>query len=162
MDIKGLVAYPSTPSEIGSTISEAVKTLQDNPAFQEVSTWEENDIAGRCLINPILKKIEEGNVLIADITRLNFNVVYEIGYAIGKKKRVVLIKNVSLTSDDSLIREIGIFDTLGYQAYQNSLSLAELLAKIEDLTPMNFDPLNIQSQTPVYILLPYNLTDKKS
>lgn len=154
MDIKGLVAYPSSPSEIGMTISESVKTLRDNPAFQEVSTWEENDIAGHCLIDPILKKIEEGNVLIADITRLNFNVVYEIGYAIGRKKRVFLIKNSSVTSDDTLIREIGIFDTLGYHPYQNSSSLVDFLAKIENLAPMNFDPLNIKSQTPVYILTP--------
>ena len=162
MDIKGLVAYPSSPSEIGMTISESVKTLRDNPAFQEVSTWEENDIAGHCLIDPTLKKIEEGNVLIADITRLNFNVVYEIGYAIGRKKRVILIKNSSVTSDDTLIREIGIFDTLGYHPYQNSSSLVDFLAKIENLAPMNFDPLNIKSQTPVYILLPRQKTDAES
>ncbi|MGI8734584.1 MAG: hypothetical protein ACR2LM_14930 [Pyrinomonadaceae bacterium] len=74
---------------------------------QHLTSWEENDIPGRFIVEPILSKIEEGNILIADITRLNFNVVFEIGYAIGCSKRVALIKNSAITGSDELIRQIG-------------------------------------------------------
>src|SRR3989304_7788153 len=120
LQLKGLIAYPLSPPEIGSTLSITVETLRERYSIRDISTWEENDIAGRFIVSPILSKIDEGNLLIADITHFNFNVVYEIGYAIGKKKRVFLVRNANLICDKELIREVGIFDTLGYQEYSNS------------------------------------------
>jgi hypothetical protein len=56
-----------------------------------MSTWEQNDIAGRPLVAPIFEGIGSAALLIADVTTLNFNVTYEIGYAIGTAKRAYLI-----------------------------------------------------------------------
>ena len=78
-----------------------------------MSTWEENDIAGRFISEPILEGIEDGQILVADITRLNFNVVFEIGYAIGLTKRIYLVHTSAITGSDDLIGQVGIFDTLG-------------------------------------------------
>ena len=41
--------------------------------------WIFNDIAGNQLASPILQKIDESPFVVADITYLNLNVVYEIG-----------------------------------------------------------------------------------
>ena len=79
----------------------------------ELVPWEANDVAGYCLTDPVLERIGSADIILADITRLNFNVTYEIGYAIGKQKRVYLVRNKALTPDDKLVREVGIFDTLG-------------------------------------------------
>jgi nucleoside 2-deoxyribosyltransferase len=49
-------------------------------------------------VDPIIEKIQTSDVLVADITKLNFNVMYEIGYAIGKSKRVLLIQNGTIIS----------------------------------------------------------------
>jgi len=41
------------------------------------------DVAGRFIGTEVLSEIEAAEVLIADVTRLNFNVRYEIRFAIG-------------------------------------------------------------------------------
>lgn len=158
-DFNGFVAYPSKPREVGEAIRAAHGRLKDKHGHHGLSIWEENDVAGRCLVDPILSKIALGNILIADITRLNFNVLYEVGFAIGKKKRVFLIKNNTLTSDEHLIQEVGIFDTLGYQEYQNSQQLIDKILKIDDLIPLKFDEQDINTKQPVYVVTPQQKTN---
>ena len=65
------------------------------------------------MVAPIFEGIGKSDLLIADVTTLNFNVTYEIGFAIGSRKRVYLIKHSGITSDDEAVRRVGIFDTLG-------------------------------------------------
>jgi len=154
LQLHGLVAHPSKPKEIGSTIRGGLKVLQEQAVGSRLMSWEENDIAGYFIDTPILENISTGNVLVADITRLNFNVAYEVGYAIGKKKRVLLTYNTALISDKVLMREVGIFDTLGFSEYTNSTGLAGLLSEISDLAPLNIEDHQINTSTPVYIILP--------
>ena len=159
VELVGFIAYPSRPREVGEAVRAAQTLLRDEHGCHGLSTWEENDIAGRCLVDPILTKIEQSNLLIADITRLNFNVLYEVGFAIGKKKRVFLVKNRALTSDEDLIQEVGIFDTLGYQEYENSQQLAGAILKIDDLIPLKFDERDVNVKQPVYVVTPLQKTD---
>ncbi|MGA2685686.1 MAG: hypothetical protein ABSF51_11595 [Verrucomicrobiota bacterium] len=106
LDLTGFVAYPSLPKEIGNSIRMACLEIKRQLPSANIEPWEANQIAGYCLIDPILEKIKSSNILIADVTRLNFNVIYEIGYAIGLKKRVFLIRNKSVVSDPQLSREV--------------------------------------------------------
>jgi len=152
--LHGLVAYPSEPKEIGSTIKGGLEVLEEQAGGSRLKSWEENDIAGYFIDTPILENIATGNVLVADITRLNFNVVYEVGYAIGREKRVLLTCNAALVSDKDLMREVGIFDTLGFREYTNSAEFAGLLSNISDLTALKIEDHQISTRTPVYILLP--------
>jgi hypothetical protein len=69
--MKGFYAYPSQPPSISQSVVGALGRL--SPATYDISTWAENDIAGKPLIDPILENIETSDLLIADITRLNFN-----------------------------------------------------------------------------------------
>jgi hypothetical protein len=158
MRLSGLVAYPSEPREIGTSVRSALTSLEAE-SRTGLSSWEENDVAGRFLTTPILSKIETGNILIADITRLNFNVTFEIGYAIGKQRRVYLIRNAGLVGSDDLIREVGIFDTLGYDKYTNSRELAELLRSISSTDPLVLPSLTLNNTFPLYLVLPRIRTD---
>ena len=119
-EIKGFVAYPSNPGELGTTIESACSLTKNLRPFWKLHPWRANDIAGYCLSDPIIEKIEGSNLVIADVTKLNFNVAYEIGYAIGKQKRVFLIRNRSIVADERLLRDVGLFDTLGYEESQPS------------------------------------------
>jgi hypothetical protein len=156
--LKGLVAYPSNPNTIGTGLSSTLEILRSRGAGAQLATWEENDIPGRFVVEPILSQIDDGGVLVADITRLNFNVTFEVGYAIGRRKRAVLIKNSALTGSDELIREVGIFDTLGYKSYTNSNELADYLNKLSDLLPLA-TPDTINTTAPVYLVLPKTKAD---
>lgn len=157
--ISGLIAYPSKPEEIGQTILRCLEKIQQRENFHELISWEENDIPGRFITTEVLTRIESGSIFIADITRLNFNVVFEIGYAIGCKKRAFLIRNENIRIESDLIRQFGIFDTLGYETYKDANSLSSVITSINDLTPIRFDVNLINSKAPVYILLPQNKAD---
>jgi hypothetical protein len=70
--------------------------------------WVFNDIAGAPIISPILAKIDESPFVAADITYLNLNVVYEIGFAIGRGKRAFLVSNKTIEGDKKLVNAVGI------------------------------------------------------
>lgn len=158
-DLKGFVAYPSVPPELRQHLQACQSDLRDNHRISGLSLWEENDIVGRFLSTPILENIAQADFFVADITFLNFNVTFEIGYAIGKKKRVILIRNQALTGDDELIREVGIFDTLGHESYQNSAELTKYLLGLGDIRPLPFDDQKVNRSSPVYLVLPRFRTD---
>jgi hypothetical protein len=157
--ITGFVAYPSNPVDIGPVIEDAIEGLKPFGSIIRLDSWVENDIPGRFLIDPILKSISESDLLVADITVLNFNVTFEIGYAIGQKKRVFLVKNESLIGTDSLIREIGIFDTLGFAKYHSSKQLAQALRQNVSTEPLTVDGNKVNTAAPVYLVLPRHKTD---
>ncbi len=145
------VAYPGSPQELSFTINTAVKSANATSRNIDFHTWEHNDIAGRPLTLPILTGIENAEVVVADVTKLNFNVCYEVGYAIGIQKRVILVKNSSLLSDDTVATKVGIFDTLGYETYPDQNGLCAILIKSNDHTPLKFET-EIDNRAPVYLL----------
>lgn len=148
--IKGFVAYPAHSAHISHTLVKAIQVANTN-GWCNFESWEQNDIPGRQLIAPIYEKLDDSNLLIADITKLNFNVTYEVGYAIGIKKRVFLVKNTNENIDNELVDRIGIFDTLGYEGYKDSDELAKILSNITDLEPMPI-PAYRDRNTPAYVL----------
>jgi hypothetical protein len=152
VEISGLVAYPSEPPEIGETIRRAIETVRQQSRFSGLALWEENDVPGRFIANEVLLKIESGSVFVADVTRLNFNVVFEVGYAIGAGKRAFLVRN-ELLIDDAKAKLVGIFDTLGHKPYRDSAQLAEMLLGISDLSPLRVDRAT-NPRAPVYLVLP--------
>lgn len=155
----GFFAYPSNPAAVGEAVEAARHILSKTRTNLYVDSWIENDIAGRFIIDPILDQIETKDFLAADITKLNFNVTYEIGYAIGREKRILLVKNGSIRDDSELIKQVGIFDTLGYKNYTNSAQLAGYLGSIQDTGAIRKVGAPIDPKSPVYLVLPRNRTD---
>lgn len=154
IDISGLVAYPFEPRDISTSIRTGVEEIKQNPKFRNLMSWEEGDIPGKFISTEVLSNIDKGNILIADITRFNFNVIYEIGYAIGAKKRIFLTRNKAIRPNPDLIRKVGIFDTLGYKEYSGSSEFVELISSITDLSPIRFNSELLNNRTPVYLILP--------
>ena len=146
----GFYAYASHPPEIGQTIEQAVSAVQTNSKV-EVKTWKALDIPGHFISEKVLEGIDSCGFLVADISLLNFNVTYEIGYAIGKGKRILLTKNKTIKEVSPAIREVGIFDTLGYEEYQNSYELSEFINLANHSNPLNI-PNKINIKSPVYLL----------
>lgn len=135
------VAYSSQNEDLKRIIFEATRLTNSHPLQIKFTPWEFNDIAGSPLISPIVNKIDASPFIVADITYLNLNVIYEIGYAIGRSKRVFLIRNRGVDGDKSLASKAGIFDTLGYHQYYNETDLSDRLTAHIDTTPI---PINFQ------------------
>jgi hypothetical protein len=66
---------------------------------QDVNSWKALDVYGHFIAEEVVAGCNSCNTFVADISVLNFNVTYEIGYAIGKRKRVLLTKNSSKRND---------------------------------------------------------------
>ncbi|MBA2410553.1 MAG: hypothetical protein H0V62_12610 [Gammaproteobacteria bacterium] len=95
--------------------------------------------------------VQQGQTASADITSPNFNVTYEIGCAIGSGKRAYLIKHGELKADDSHVRKVGIFDTLGYEEYSDSDDLFGKLSFSIDTAPISLQQ-NFDRKAPLYIV----------
>ena len=86
--MKAFYAYPSSIADVTQVIHAAKRTLSATRRDLDLQLWEENDISGRPLTDPIFEGIAGADILVADITAMNFNVTFEIGYAIGLGKRI--------------------------------------------------------------------------
>lgn len=149
--MKAFFAYPFRPNEIGQTIKHANDELERYHASNQVRLWEQLDIPGRFIAEGVLEAIENADITAADITVPNFNVTFEIGYAIGRGKRVLTVQYAPLApADRSLRGQMGIFDTLACKEYQNSKELAAVLRDLRE-EPVRAVSRARNARTPVYL-----------
>lgn len=146
------VAYPSRPLQLRSTIGNAVSELNVGQSGMRMLPWEQLDIPGHFIHQEVLEHIDESEFVVADITRLNFNVTFEVGYALGRSKRVVLTVNESLSPPMREITQLGVYDTLGYSPYENSSGFSSVICSIQDTQPLRFPMDEIDHSAPIYVL----------
>ncbi|CQJ20620.1 P-loop ATPase, Sll1717 family [Yersinia enterocolitica] len=155
---KGFYAYPANPIEIGQCIEATVSRINQTSSQIFVSTWKQMNIIGQFISEQVLSIPDNSDFLIADITDLNFNVTYEIGYAIGKSKKIFLTKNKSIYANGLKIEDVGIFDTLGYHEYQNTQELQSFVSSIINKSPLELSSV-LNRKAPVYLLDTPFITD---
>ncbi|WP_409019115.1 hypothetical protein [Brevundimonas vesicularis] len=148
--MKAFYAYPSKPHVVGQIIEGAVRSIPAGGL--EVHTWPSNDICGLPLADPIFENIIKADVVIADITTLNFNVTFEVGFAIAHGKKLLLTKHKNSEKDKRSDR-VGIFDTLGYVQYENTSDLLSFLNNDVSQKIINFGS-NKDAKSPVYVVEP--------
>jgi len=148
------VAYSSRDARLAELIALGVAKANRKVGKRiQYTPWEFNDIAGNPLISPILDGIDASKYVVADITYLNLNVVYEIGFAIGRSRRCFLVRHESTEGDQKIAREAGIFDTLGYETYIDDEGLANSLSAYVDPTSMSVSA-TLDRLAPVYVVEP--------
>jgi len=89
--------------------------------------------------------------LFADVTTVNFNVTFEVGYAIGLGKRVYITRNANFRRETELIDKIGIFDTLGFEQYSNEEDLARILIDAKGRDAIRLASV-LNAKAPIYVL----------
>lgn len=149
--MKAFFAYPSAPRQVSENIHAAKARVEGADRSKKIHLWEENDISGRPLTDPIFNGIAESDVFIADVSAINFNVTFEIGYAVGLGKRVFLTRDRNFARDVTLADKIGIFDTLGIESYTDDETLAALLARYKVEPGIPFRSF-VNTKAPVYLL----------
>jgi hypothetical protein len=147
------VAYSSRDTALSQLIGDAVYVANGKSDRVRYETWVYNDIPGNPVISPILDRIEESEFIIADITTLNLNVIYEIAFAIGRRRRAYLIRHQGTTGDKAVAREAGIFDTLGYHEYSDQDDLVKRLTSNIDPEPLQVS-VELDHRAPVYLVEP--------
>ncbi len=114
-------------------------------------TWKDVDIGGRLIFCEICKTMRGAGTVFADVTTLNFNLLFEIGFCLGLGVTVRPIRDTNYAVDKRAFDELGVLDTVGYDDFVNSGKLADAVLKARDLIPMN-TPKKTYRETPIYVL----------
>ncbi len=116
---KGFVAYPSRPASIGEIFRRAADEIT-RTRRAELIGWEGLAVSGKLIIEEILRAIDDCQLLLADLTELNPNVLFELGYGVAQNKRIWLLLDTSITSAQAEFNEFRLLTTVGYTKYTNS------------------------------------------
>lgn len=134
-DIKGFFAYPSHPIDLNETIDGAIELLNKNSGLH-IKSWKHTGTTGHFIINEILREIETSDIFLCDLTYLNFNVLFELGFAIAKNKPVWIVFNGTIVTAKRDLDRLQLLSTIGYSNYQNRHQIVDsFLTAITEDTP---------------------------
>lgn len=151
-------AFASKPVETQHVIEQSILEYRSSKGTLDLKPWTEMKVSGALIWKKIFEEIDHRPFFIADVTFLNPNVTYEIGYAIGRRRRMRLVVN-SDKKDDQDRDGIGIYDVLGYSPYRSKEELIRFLANdVVDADRLHVDEeKNIQA--PIYLFDAYEKSE---
>lgn len=154
------MVYPGNPPQPAEAIEIAQEALAHDSRGIHWQTWKGMSIAGQLIFCEVCKTMRASHVLVADITTLNFNLLYEIGFALGLGIPIVPIRDTTFVIDKTDFERLGLLSTLGYEDYHNSQDLISLLPdKVASARPMPDIPTRAFREAPIYIIKPPTMTD---
>lgn len=108
-------AYGGAPHLRAETVQDAATTLAKQG--YQAKTWQDLEVRGSVLIETICGAIDQSDTVVAEVSDLNSNVLFEAGYALASNKHLWLA--LDETDFDALRRwkELGIFSTVGRVNY---------------------------------------------
>lgn len=123
-NLKAFYAYSSHKPDLLEDIRDAVRIISKSQSIA-ITTWEDLAIGGKHIINGILESIDKCDLFICDLTYLNFNVLYELGYAISKEKKIWITLNNTHSNAIANYKSFKAITTIGYASYGNPQELAD-------------------------------------
>ena len=147
-----LLLYSNDLIQTCEAISNAVELLKSQSSQLNITRCSQLETPGDFLGSGSLSKIDEAELIILDITRLNFNIIFEFGYAAGKGKKLLLISDKSVKTDLRERAEIGLFEAVDHKDYENSKELALILGNITEMKSIRQTILQVDRSAPIYVL----------
>ena len=144
--------YGSDPEAIAYTIETAVGKLRLTGGQRRWLTWRDLPITGQVIFCEVCKALRKASAVVADVTTLNFNLMFEIGYAIGLGLPIIPIRDTNYARDKRLFDALGVLDTLGYLDFNNSDMLASELRERIPTEPLPQPQGRFFKETPLYVL----------
>src|ERR1035438_7460344 len=104
-------AYPGSPEQIAVAVETAVTKLRTAKPTWSWETWKQLPVHGQTIFCEICKAIRHSVTVVADVTTLNFNLLFEIGYTLGLGVPVIPIRDTNFQVDRRAFEELGLLDT---------------------------------------------------
>ena len=147
------VAYASGTDFQKTIIEEAAQNASNTK--RTITPWSAKDPSGEPIQKSVEEWIESADVFIADLSTPNFNVTYEIGYALGLQKPIRLIRSRHI--DFAPVRKIGLFDTLAHDPYDYQTALTKIFKLPVTANRWKFAARN--REQPIFIAQPPRIMD---
>jgi len=113
---KAFYAFPSKPDSLKETIIESIKLL-NKKNFIEIQPWTSMNPTGKIIITQILKKIDQCDLFLYDLSDLNPNVCFELGYAVAKGKKIWGTLDETIPNNKTLVSDSEVFSLISYRAH---------------------------------------------
>ena len=152
------VAFASRPKDLLNTVVDGVSAYRKYSGSYDILPWTDMDIGGQLIWKEIFSEIDRHSIFIADVSVLNENVIFEIGYAVGRERALRLFYNSALAPNDDRNR-LGLFDVLGYQDYDSAEDFAsKVFGSANSAKPLYVDQ-EIDKSAPIFLLDAYEKSD---
>jgi hypothetical protein len=148
----GLFLYPNEPKVIADPIEEAIQQLRRLSGERSWISWKDLGISGQIIFCQICKALRFTKLVVADVTTLNFNLLFEIGYALGLGLPTIPIRDASFIKDQRAFDELGLLDTLGYVDFENSAILTEKLLSLSTSLALLQQRPSTNKEQPLYLM----------
>ena len=99
----------------------------------------------------ICKALRSTRRVVADVTTLNANVLFEIGYAIGLGSSIQPIRDRNYIRDEKAFEELGMLDTFGYSTFANSEDLAGHILS-HQVQPFPVPNAGLNREQPIFLV----------
>ncbi len=143
--INAFFAYPSNPVSISETIKPAIEEINQS-GLCKIQSWEDCKTGGKIIIDVICRTIDQSSLFCVDLTCSNPNVLFELGYAIARGKRIWIILDPSIEDSKKLYDQIKILTTVGYSSYCNSRNIIDEFYKEQPWADLNETILSMSVQ----------------
>lgn len=122
------IAYPSQPPSLVETIELAIREINQSELVS-VKSWKLTSVTGKFVITTICESIGASDIFVCDLTYLNHNVLFELGYAIAQNKRIWILLNRSVEESNKDYEKFKILTTVGYIPYINVYDISNAFYK---------------------------------
>ena len=120
--VAGFIAYPSDPPSLGEALLSATQELNASLPVQ-LKSWKECKVGGKLIMAEICREIDRSDLFLADLTQLNPNVMFELGYAIARDKRIWLVVDTTIEAFKKEFNDLRLLTTVGYVSCRNALEV---------------------------------------
>ena len=129
--------YPSQPAFVGESIANAIEKLNGHPTIRQnrvrFRAWPTIRASGKVLAREVMESIDNAQIFACDLTYPNDNVSFELGYAIGRFKRIFISLDSGIEgSGYRFNRHYFNSFSLGYAPYTN---YKELVGQVLEQSP---------------------------
>ena len=90
-----------------------------------IKGWRSLFPGGRPIISRIFEEIRDCQCFIADLTGVNPNVLFELGYAVAHRKRVWILLDAAIEKAKLDFDRLQLFTTVGYHGSSNSETIVK-------------------------------------
>jgi len=134
-------AYEDGHQENKDAIKKAAQSFNSHQGRYDVKLWEDLRVSGNIIGEKIFDAINNSYIFACDLTYLNHNVFFELGYAIGCEKRLKIFLNTNISGAKENYSNLDILRNVGYTPFLSSKEIMKELQQNASGTSLSLESI---------------------